>query len=145
MANVFTKRLACKADHVPGIHSPWAHECAFSAEHAFFYFPEYLIILSPSYKEVQFTETETGKRSGGAGGRAASAFNTKPEAWFHGGDIGGKPPVVCSEINLSAPGYGKTEFFHHQFFLRYSTTSVTAALACDMVSVIFIGAVHVPA
>ena len=99
---IFLKRLAGQADDVSGIHSPGTNQGALSAKHAFPYFPEYLIIFTSSYQQVQLTQAETGKCSGGACCRAAAAFYAKSEAGLSFCNITGKPSVVGSEIYLAS-------------------------------------------
>jgi hypothetical protein len=76
------KSLACQGYNVAGIDPPWAHKSAFAAKHTFLYVLAYFLILPSFHQDLEFPQAETGKITGRASCRAASAFDANPETRF---------------------------------------------------------------
>lgn len=137
-----------KRDNIAGVHSARAYEQAFTAQHASGHLFAQRFNLSPADKGVHPPQIKWGMLAGSTGGSAASAGKAQPEAGLAKGNIIPHQPVRGIIIDQPAAVDGEPEFITctsvHRV-VRYLTVSVTAALACEIVSVMFIGAVHVPA
>ena len=143
---IILKCPSCQNNYISCINPAGTNKSTFSAQHTLSYVMPYLIIFTPFYENMKFSEAESGKIAGCACCGTTTTLNTQPETWFPLINIFCYPPVVGFIVDLTSFWYDKTEFFHFfHWSRRKSITSETAARECEIVSGIFIGPIHVPA
>jgi len=144
----FSDSLRCHSNHIAGIDSPGTYQKAFATQHTSGDLITQEVYLAPADQCVHPPQIERYMLTGNAGGSASSAGETEPEARFHESDI--LPHLTIRGVIIDQPALVDSEtkpvcLLHAHLPFRYLTVSATAARACEIVSVIFIGAVQVPA
>jgi hypothetical protein len=96
------KSLARQGYNIAGIYPSRAHQGALTAKHTFAYILSYFFIFPPFQKDMELPQAETGKITGCARCRAASAFDAYPETRFPFSDKIGYMPAVGIIVNLTS-------------------------------------------